>query len=377
MEINLFEDIAALLAFYRSPVAPKTVLLVEPNNTHGEVLPGFAQYWLDLGFQVDVLIHSEVAKEHPFCRLSSKALKLYKHSRLTISLIMKSKKIKNYEIIFITTTAYYNQGGKDRKHISFYDYIGRRNYGNTLLFVEHDLADISRFQETPFLHAGTLFTLFKLRHEGQVTQMANPHNFGIIVYTNKSSECTNFITIGSVEKKRRNYSLLEHAVRTLYNRGLTNFKITIVGNGNLQEIPQDLQQFFDIKGRLDFPHMFTCLEKADFLLPLLDVNQAEHKRYLTTGVTGTLQLALGFQKPCLLQAEFANVYELTEASSIIYSANNLANAMEKAIHMAPAEYTDMQGSLGQKANEIYQESQENLRKFAFHTSTQPGDGEGQ
>lgn len=49
--------------FVRGDMRPNAVLLVETNDTHGEVLAGLLDYFRELGFAVDVLVNSEVLKE--------------------------------------------------------------------------------------------------------------------------------------------------------------------------------------------------------------------------------------------------------------------------------------------------------------------------
>ena len=51
-------------------VAKKSVLLIEPNGCHGEVLPGMAKYFMDLGYKVSVVLSAENFAQKPFaeCR---------------------------------------------------------------------------------------------------------------------------------------------------------------------------------------------------------------------------------------------------------------------------------------------------------------------
>lgn len=56
--------------FLNKKVLPHSVLLIEPNRYHGEILSGFASYFLKLGYQVDVLIPRELYKLKPFSGLT-------------------------------------------------------------------------------------------------------------------------------------------------------------------------------------------------------------------------------------------------------------------------------------------------------------------
>ena len=48
--------------FLTHKVAAKSVLVIEPNNYHGEVVPGFVKYWQDLGYNVDVIMRLPCSK---------------------------------------------------------------------------------------------------------------------------------------------------------------------------------------------------------------------------------------------------------------------------------------------------------------------------
>ncbi|MDE4978526.1 glycosyltransferase family 4 protein, partial [Francisella tularensis subsp. holarctica] len=69
---------------------------------------------------------------------------------------------------------------------------------------------------------------------------------------NDKNQFTKFITIGALSENRKSTKLLINAAKELLVKGVTNFKITVIGKVNIQDLPSQLQGFFDIKGRLDF-----------------------------------------------------------------------------------------------------------------------------
>lgn len=108
---------------------------------------------------------------------------------------------------------------------------------------------------------------------------------------------TSFISIGELAKHRRNSSLLTNAIKELDSQGVSNFKITIIGKGELESIPLEIRHYFNILGRVDYQTMFSELEKSDFILPLLDPNIESHKRYINSGTT-TIIFVFNFNKSC-------------------------------------------------------------------------------
>lgn len=57
----------SMRAWRRHPVAGRTILILEPNYCHGEVIPGFCRHLLDMGYRVDVLMHHSLARQSPLC----------------------------------------------------------------------------------------------------------------------------------------------------------------------------------------------------------------------------------------------------------------------------------------------------------------------
>jgi hypothetical protein len=97
---------------------------------------------------------------------------------------------------------------------------------------------------------------------------------------------------------------------------------------------------------------------------LLDPNKPAHRRYITTGTSGTFQLGLGFHKPVVLEQSFAPINRLNESNSIVYDGNsNFRIAMERAIAMTSVHYDSLQKAVAETARSIHVESLENLKSL--------------
>ena len=146
-----------------------------------------------------------------------------------------------------------------------------------------------------------LITLRKLNYKNANSVVINPHYFGEgVKVTDKNEDVTNFITIGALRAKRKNSGMLVEAAEKLHNKGITNFRITVVGKGKLKDLPKHLRKYFDIKGRLQYGKMYSEIEKSDYLLTAYDSQNPAHQRYVTTGTSGNFQLVFGFLKPCVI-----------------------------------------------------------------------------
>ena len=133
------------LRFLCHRVRPNSILLLETNDSHGEVIAGYLRYFKELGYKIDILVERTIIKENPFCRLKTDNIKIFNCYRAFWGWIFKHKKIMKYKHIFLMSSAYYL-----KEH--------EKTYGNVLYFfpklkehpslyvVEHDLKDVERFK---------------------------------------------------------------------------------------------------------------------------------------------------------------------------------------------------------------------------------------
>ncbi len=330
-----------------------TFIVWEPcSKSHSEVVPGFAKYLLDSGYHVSVIAAPERLKEGLFSRFKDKNLTINKLSRAQVKKYFASNELKDVEGVLVTTA------GKLCDSIHYEDiYKHFRAPKNKLFFVEHETchsADNGTWNPN-------LITLRKVNYKGINSVVVNPHYFGDIKITPKN-KITNFITIGAIQNKKKNNSLILKSVEDLYNKGYRDFKITVVGKGHLKDLPEKLRPFIDIKGRLPFNKMYDELEKADFMLTAYNENDPMHIRYNTSGTSGNFQLVYGFLKPVVIIESFAEINGFNNENSILYKNDNeYTSALEKGIKMSIEEYAKMQASLKEYKDELYESSLKNLK----------------
>lgn len=354
---------AALFYTYLKPegspyVNNNTFIVWEPcSKSHSEVLPGYVKYLLDLGYHVSVCAAKSRYKEGLFDRFKDKNVTYNKLSRKQVQKFFKQDKLDNVSGVLVTTV------GKLCDEIHFEDAYKHFNPDvdkSKLFFVSHEACHA--------VDAGTwredLITLRKLNYKNANSVVVNPHYFGEVRVTAKNSDITNFITIGAIQAKKKNNELIINAVKELHDKGFRNFKVTVVGKGNLRGLPKELRTYFDIKGRLDFRDMYNEIEKADFILTSYDETKPGHIRYNTSGTSGNFQLAYGFTKPCVIIESFAPINGFDNTNSVLYkSDSNYSEALERCINMSEEEYSKMQAHLKQYSNELYIKSLENLKNL--------------
>ena len=341
--------------FLQKPIISENTFIVwEPcTKSHSEVVPGFVKYLVDLGYDVSVLVDPDRISEGLFSKYASSKVIINKMSQSAIRNFFRYGDLKDIKGIMVTTV------GKLCKNMDNYDGVfdGFNTSLNKskILFVEHD---IKMTVDNGTWNSGFI-TLRELDYKNAESVVVNPHYFGEINVTAKNKDVVNFITIGTIKPRKKDNNTIIDAVLELHNKGITNFKITVIGKGEIKNIPEKIRKYFDIKGRLNFDKMYDEIEKADFMLT--SYNET-HSRYITTGTSGNFQLIYGFLKPCILIESFARINRFDDKNSILYKEpKDYANALEKAIKMNKDEYEVMQNALKQTVAEVYNDSLNNLK----------------
>ena len=342
----------SMRAWRRHAVAGRTILILEPNYCHGEVIPGFCRHLLDMGYRVDVLMHHSLARQSPLCCFKEGDIHIFTAMCTSWKRLAKAPVLNRYEAILVSTSAFYDTPG----WAGFLHMTGLDRFTN-LLAVEHELNDIPRFGEEGLERQGRLLTLGSFPKG----TMVNPHFFGEIPPAPRNREPV-FITVGSLSAQRKNHNLLIEALQTIYHEGHRDFSVIIVGEGELGEIPGHLRPFLHVAGKLDFPAMYEAMRRADYFLPLLDPGNPAHDRYITTGITGSALLIYGFAKIPVIHEKFASFYGFNDRNALLYGEETLGGAMLRAIRQTEEEYAEMQQALLQLGRDIDRESRSNLKR---------------
>ncbi len=339
-------------------VKTNSVLLVEINDWHGEVISGIAKYFLDLGFNIDILLSDSEYKSNPLVRFKSDRIKIFPVSNMVAKKLLENPAfIDKYTKIYLNSDHTFNP--IKNKFTYYWEFLNLPQRKDKYIYMTHqpNLYNLSK-------ESAKTVMLADLPINNPDIKVVNAHYFGDVEITNKNA-LTNFIVVGNIFKDQRNYNLLFNAIYNLIAQGIDNFKITSIARiGSLDFIPDKIKQYFDFKGCLSYPDMYDEIEKSDFFLPLLDPLNIDHNRYITTGTSGSFQLIYGFRKPCLIAEKFATIHGFNQQNSIVYKNNeDLTSAMQTAINMNQEQYHNLQTNLAEYADNLYQESLANLREI--------------
>ena len=334
-----------------------SVLLIEPNPYHGEIQPGFVKYFQDLGYNVDIFMRLENYLENPFAKYTKNPPRMFFGTAPVIRDWVNSLTGTEYEYIFLSSSAFWNA---PREFFGKYlDYLGdipKSKHG--LLMIEHNAVPyLHEYDEEKYLAENRVFALT----ENNGIPRINPHYFGEFKSKVYNPDSVKFVVVGGINSSSKNHVLLLDTIEKLVKNKITNFQVTVIGNGNL-EIPHNISKYISVMGRLNYDDMYNIVNKSDYVLALLDPENPNHNRYKTGTTTGTFQLSLGFNKPIIIEESFAQYYALNNDNAIVYADNNLYNAMDIAIKLSNKKYKDICSNLVKLESEIYNESLENLKK---------------
>lgn len=337
--------------FLSEKVKEKSVLIVEPNPYHFELQPGFCKYFQDLGYSVDVIAQPELQEDSAYIRYP-KPPDIYYLSPKHQKKALQSPKIKQYDFVFLSTSVLWAKPIRE-SYISWLGFEPKGKFG--FFLVEHNIIPyLKNYGHEKYVAQKRSFSLAG-QHQ---IPMLNPHYFGDVTITDKTPKTTFSVIIN----ERKNIDLFFEACRILIRNKITNFQVYVTGRSVITELPEDLQNYITVTGKMKFVDLWNIYEKSDFLVPMLNPEIPSHGRYKNGTVTGSWQTMMGFLKPMVMHKDFTTYYRLNESNSVIYRSNTeLAEMMEYCIKINPNEYKILQNNIKTLADDVYRESLQNLR----------------
>lgn len=334
--------------FVKSKIKSNSVLITEFEKYHLECLPGFTKYFLDLGYNVDILLDSTLGesmkKFKPFSKLRIFEFKKKKQIKKKFKLL--SKKLKKYKYLFLETL--------EKKFIPFYKKLGFYDNPNSL-FVIHHIDEIHHLGIKTFISKNQVFGLTDY---GLIPYL-NPNYFGNFKLTYEKGKNSFFIT----STKLRNYKHFIDGVFFLKNNSI-DFEINVVGrfrNFRKVHVPKELRRYFHFYGNVRYQKLYEIVNKSDFIILNLYPDRKNDNLFRTFRATGNAQLAYGFYKPVLIEENFAKAYKFSNNTAIIYKGHNISSAMLEAVKMTKNEYLNMSVNVKYLQEKIYNISLNNLK----------------
>ncbi len=335
--------------FISSPVEDNTVAIFEPNNYHHECIPGYAKYFVDLGYNVELLIIKGNEDSMELFEPKDK-IKIYTYDNLEGILPAApelANKFSKYNHVLVNSL-----GVAEEKNIKKLKFLDNSNS----LFVVHNTDFIKELKLQSYVQQNKIITLGDLKKALYV----NPNYFGNITRKPKNKKTRFFMT----STFGRKYDKLVNAFSELKNKNL-DFEVMVSGRSEtfgVDNLPENLKQNFVFRYGIPYSEMYKEVQNSDFIIMTLDPENKNDRGFKTTTCTGTAQLIYGFLKPAVVDKDFAKCYKLNSENSLVHQTKDFSQCLEKAINMNQEEYSEVQNNLEKTVKSIYNQSLENLKK---------------
>ena len=330
-------------------IKSNTILIFEPSGYHMECTPGYTKYFLDLGYNVDIIFENSGVNAFWLFNLLEN-IRLFTFRKLSLfSDYSKEFQLifKNYSYIVLETTEHY-------KNKTFVD-LGLFKMNNTI-FVVHEFEYIKSTGISNFYNQNRIWSLGNL----QKTLYVNPHFYGDIKIRKKNKRTKFFITSSPF----RNYSDLIFAAKKIKKENL-DFEVIVIGKEKIfskKELPENLKENFKFKYRVIFKDLYKAVFSSDYIIINLYPNYKNNDVFRTERLTGASQLAFGFLKPSLIHKSFAQFYNMSSNNSFLFDSSNFYEIMRQAILLNDKEYKKKQKNLIKLSNGLYNISLNNIIK---------------
>lgn len=349
LKVKLPPDYLLMHKFYKHKVDENTILIIELNPCHNETVVGYCHYLKQLGYNVEILVNK--LSETDFLNIDG--VKIWEFLYEDILRLFKNANFTKYERIIFNSKIIYKT-----EAIDIVDVCKKLPTGQQPnLYVQHHLEKINE----------DILNQIILANPNNIKEwennIVNPHYF-VENIEHKKNNITEFVVVGEISRKRKNFDLLLKAVEELLEKNVDNFQVKVIGHADSAKIPEKLSANIKILGRLSFQQMYDEVLNSDFILPLLDKNIVELERYITQGTSGSFQLSYGFAKPCVIQKCFAEKYALNNENAIIYNENEeFSSKLLQAIELSNSEYQNICKSLKCTSLMIQEKSLKNLKRL--------------
>ena len=288
----------------------KTILIFEPSLYHYECTPGYAKYFIELGFNIDIIMHEMgISTFEIFNPLESESIRLFIYKD-------RAEAIKYGKILSLLSDKYYYILIETTEPLPEKIYINKEFLNkNNSIFVFHHLDYIYKMNFSRYNLQNRIWSIGNFSTGLQV----NPHYFGNLRFKDKNKITKFFIT----SSRHRSYEFIVSASKKLKQENL-EFQIIVVGKFNTfsdKNITEELKNNFIFRYNISYIDLYKTVESADFIIINLDPKNKKDDEFLKTRVTGSAQLVYGFCKPALINKDFAKIYNLNESNSLLKNGN--------------------------------------------------------
>ena len=346
-----FTNLNSIYSLFQYNISYNTVLILETFPYHYECTPGFAKYFIDLGYKIDIIMrYYGISSFVRFEAIDKIRFFIYNEIDDIQKYINFFKSILiNYNYIMIETA--------NPIYFNLYKSLNLLNIYHSF-FVFHHLDYVFDFPLNFKLRKNQIWTLGNFNSSIQV----NPHYFGKFKINDKSkNRITRFFITSTIG---RNYQPLISAVEKLKEENL-EFHVIVVGKWHTftnRNISEKLLENFTFKYNISYEQLYYEVNNSDYIIINLDPNNIIDEPFRKTRVSGSIQLSYGFLKPVIINKYFADIFNFNSNNSFIYDNINLTATIRNAIKIGNKAYKNIQKNLNLVSKKVYIDSLSNIKK---------------
>lgn len=336
-----------MIAFLLHRHSADTVLLAELNPCHGELLHSWIKYLAESGQRCEIIVNKEIYNElQPFDE-ELKSVDIYPFFYRFYKIIFSAAILSKYKKIIFNSEYIYPAGKSVFRLMEHLEAEKKR-----VIVVTHDMSEsLCCSADRIGLWERELkeFTPVFFQYYGEADMQA------------EKGRIKQFVIVGGDNPSCRNMKLLYPVLSAMAPEKRKMIKIVVAGF-KIPEIPEELRDVFDLRGRCSYQELYQILRNSHAVLVLLDPENPEHLRYCSGVVSGNINLSFGFRCPMVIESQFAACYGISDQNGFVHKGNDeLAIAIEKVLTISAADYQIMREAIDKAAIIKYSESLEKVK----------------
>lgn len=354
----------------------KKALLFEPAGYHYTLLPCYMEYLVDLGYEVDLLVHESFSLEDDFSCLSAEFRpKVVSFNDLELSDVSTKIDFSLYDLIWVTTL---NGFGK-RSWKNPFDAIGSYPTPPDGLYGTIHARDAVHSIGLDFDHFAQVFSLVDFGPaEPDIAPLSlsyyGEHPGGCCDLTRRVNMLITGVSVsmpGVTTPMAERYGKELRVVAVGSTFGRSYWAHALVGQlayfftrkrgwkwyGAVPLSPARLMRAIktlDLRGYASSSDLYAAVEQCDFLIANFERDVL--KKFSSLNISGQALFSLGYSKPLILPASVARFWGFDESNSIVFNDGDFSDGMRRAMKMTSEEYKGLQQGLAAKAKADYEAS---------------------
>ena len=338
--------------------------IVECYNRHDEVYLTTVHLMEGLGYEVHVFNVLRNRLKNSF--IHAPGLKPIVHTRLTSQQVLDAARREQFDVVIFNTFEGDAVLACAKSILSHTPAIGFMHNGSFIT---------SKPEYQPFVHDSRVRLMvlapYIAKHFEQVTSAGSM--IPVFFYDREVPRIARtpgrrrFCVQGYFDPKRRHYSLLLDAMRSLKAEGRTDFEVYVMGRSfdrKFREFDAQVRSLglsdhvrYTWKG-IGYGSYYRLLNSVDFVLPLISPDS--HPTYFKSKSTSSIAAAVGFNAIPVTHEKLAEFYGLRDVAFTYTS--NLLPAMRSALDVSDEELAALRARLQTVKERYLDESVQQLQR---------------